>query len=82
MVLIQNYVPLESRVAAVNDFPAPTNKVGLQRFLGMINYYHRFIPRLADKLHPLYDATKVKGQALEWTPETLYCSQLLEYPTM
>ena len=60
-------MPLESRVTAVNDFPVPTNKVGLQHFLGMINYYHRFMPRLADKLHSLHDATKVKGQAIKWT---------------
>ena len=31
-------VPLESRVEAVSDFPVPTNKISLQRFLGMINY--------------------------------------------
>ena len=62
-------LPLESRVEAVSDFPMPTNKAGLQRFLGMINYYHRFIPRLADKLHPLHDATKVKGQTIEWISE-------------
>ena len=51
----------------MSDFPVPTNKVGLQRFLGMINYYRRFMPSLADKLLPLHDATKVKGQAIEWT---------------
>ena len=62
-------VPLEFRGEAVSDFPVPTNKVSLQRFLGMINYYHRFMPRLADKLHPLHDATKVKGQTIMWTPE-------------
>ena len=62
-------VPLESRVEAVSDFPVPTNKVSLQRFLGMINYYHRFMPRLADKLHSLHDATKVKGQTIIWTAE-------------
>ena len=60
-------MPLESRVTAASDFPVPTNKVGLQHFLGMINYYRRFMPRLADKLHPLHNATKVKGQAIEWT---------------
>ena len=58
---------LESRVTAVSDFSVPTKNVGLQRFLGMVNYYRRFMPRLADKLHPLHDATKVKGQAVEWT---------------
>jgi len=40
LVTTSGILPLESRVAAVNDFSAPTNKVGLQRFLGMINYYH------------------------------------------
>ena len=34
-----------------------------------INYYHRFMPQLADKLYPLYEATKVKGQAITWTPD-------------
>ena len=60
-------MPLESRVTAVGDFPVPTNKVSLQRFLGMINYYCCFMLRLADKLHPLHNATKVKGQVIEWT---------------
>ena len=66
-ITTSSIMPLESRVTAVSDFPVPTNKVGLQRFLGMINYYRRFMPRLADKLHPLHNATKVKGQAIEWT---------------
>ena len=66
-VTTSGIMPLESRVTSVSDFPVPTNKVGLQCFLGMINYYQRFMPRLADKLHPLHDATKVKGQAIEWT---------------
>ena len=61
--------PLPSRVDAVRNFPAPTSKTSLQRFLGMINYYHRFMPQLADKLYPLYEATKVKGQAITWTPD-------------
>ena len=58
--------PLPSRVDAVRIFPSKTS---LQRFLGMINYYHRFMPQLADKLYPLYEATKVKGQAISWTPD-------------
>lgn len=68
-VTASGILPLESRVEAVNEFPVPTSKASLQRFLGMINYYHRFMPMLADKLHPLHDATKVKGQTIEWTPE-------------
>lgn len=61
--------PLPARVDTVRDFPTPTSKAGLQRFLGMITYYHRFMPHLADKLYPLYEATKAKGQTITWTPE-------------
>ena len=62
-------MPLKSRVQAENDFPVPTSKASLQRFIGMINYYHRFMPRLANKLHPLHKATQTKGQNIKWTPE-------------
>lgn len=61
--------PMPSRVDAVSDFPVPDSKASLQRFLGMINFYHRFLPQLAEKLHPLHEATKTKGQTITWTPE-------------
>ena len=61
--------PLPSRVDAVREFPTPDSKASLQRFLGMINYYHRFMPQLAEKLYPLHEATKVKGQIITWTPD-------------
>ena len=62
-------LPLASRVQVVQDYQIPDSKVSLQRFLGMINYYHRFLPKLADKLRPLYEATKGKGQSIDWTSQ-------------
>lgn len=61
--------PLPSRVHTVLDFPTPDSIASLQRFLGMINYYHRFLPHLAEKLLPLHEATKGTGQTITWTPE-------------
>ena len=46
--------PLEDRVAAINDFPLPETKKQLKRFLGMVNFYHRFIPQAAALLAPLH----------------------------
>ena len=40
--------------------PPPDSKANLQCFLGMINYYHRFMPQLAEKLYLLHKATRVK----------------------
>ena len=52
--------PMPSKVKAIQDFPEPikaTDQVkAMERFLGMINYYHRFIPHAAEIMKPLYDA--------------------------
>jgi Reverse transcriptase (RNA-dependent DNA polymerase) len=50
--------PLEGRVAAVKNFPQPKTVRQLQSFLGMVNFYRRFIPGAAKILRPLTDALK------------------------
>ena len=42
--------PLASAVDAIVNFVRPEKQRALRRYLGMINYYHRFIPNCADKL--------------------------------
>ncbi len=61
--------PLPERVEAINKFPAPMSKTGLQEFLGMINYYHRFLPRAAHIMSPLYAALKKSASPFCWTAE-------------
>ena len=50
--------PLVSNVAAVQDFLPPTTVRELQQFLGMVNFYRRFLPRIAKVLVPLMDLLK------------------------
>lgn len=63
--------PLPSKVSAVSHFPQPQTVRGLQEFLGMVNFYHRFIARAAEILQPLYaalcDANKTKKNTIEWS---------------
>jgi len=61
--------PMATKVSAVADFPTPASKVELQRFLGMINYYHRFVPRIAQVLAPLHEATKGPGKDIIWSAD-------------
>ncbi|KAK3701031.1 hypothetical protein RRG08_063284 [Elysia crispata] len=61
--------PLPDPVAALRDSKPPQNRTGLQRFLGMINYYHRFLPGLAPILAPLHAQASGKGQSIEWSAE-------------
>lgn len=66
--------PLEKRVTAVTSFKKPNNTAELRRYLGMINFYHRFINNAATILTPLnkYLAGKKKKdkQPINWTTET------------
>ncbi|BHF78347.1 hypothetical protein SprV_0602146000 [Sparganum proliferum] len=45
--------PLPSKVATIRDFPPPSSKHQLQRFLDMVNFYCRFLPHCADTILPL-----------------------------
>lgn len=44
---------LESKVQAIKEFPQPKTVKELRRFLGMINFYRRFIPGAARMQAPL-----------------------------
>ena len=49
----EGIAPLPEKVEAVNNFPRPETFKQMRRFLGMLNYYHRFIPMAAGILAPL-----------------------------
>ncbi len=50
-------LPLPSHVAATQEFPCPTIIKELLAFLGMVNFYRRFLPSIACTLRPLPDET-------------------------
>lgn len=68
--------PNAERVAAIREWTLPQTKKQLQRFLGSLKFYHRFIPNAAATQAPLYDMTsaikKQDGQ-LDWLAETREC---------
>ena len=39
--------PLRQKVEDIGAIPMPVTKVDLQCFLGCVNFYHRFVPRIA-----------------------------------
>ena len=47
--------PTQEKVKAVTDTPKPTNVSELRAFLGLINYYGKFVQNLSTLLAPLYD---------------------------
>lgn len=47
--------PSPEKVSAIIEVPEPTSIKHIQQFVGMVNYYHRFIPRLAELLKPIHE---------------------------
>ena len=85
--------PLPMKVQAVRDFPQPQSQRQLRQFIGLVNFYHRFLPHCAalmQPLHALLTASKPKSQTLTWndtalaafkaTKEALANASLLSYP--
>ena len=48
----------EKKVRAITDAPRPTNKTEVRCLVGMVNYYAKFIPKLAQILKPIYNLLK------------------------
>ena len=64
--------PLSAKVDAILQFPRPTTLKKLQEFMGMLNFYHRFIPNAAAILRPLYAMLSNKSKLLSWSDDTTY----------
>ena len=59
------------KVAAINNFPKPTNVKELRRFVGMANFLHHFVERFSVTAAPLVEmvtvAEKNGSKVLLWT---------------
>ena len=60
----EGILPTNEKVEAINKMPAPTNVKELRTFLGMINFYRKFIPNASTKLEPLY---RLLNENVSWT---------------
>ena len=53
MIDEQGITPVPEKVTAIQNFPQPTSLRQLRRFLGLVNYYRRFIQGCSRILTPL-----------------------------
>ena len=62
---------LPDQVQVIRDFPQLSTLRQLQEFLGLVNFYHRFIPQCAAIVTPLDSLLKSTANSsctLQWTP--------------
>lgn len=60
--------PSDSKVAAIVEAPPPKNVSELKSFLGMVNYYGKFLPNLSTTLASLYQLLR-KETPWRWSDE-------------
>jgi deoxyuridine 5'-triphosphate nucleotidohydrolase len=60
--------PEETRIEAINKYPAPTNQTEIRRFLGLFASYRRFIPDAAKIAEPLNRLLR-KDSVWHWDEE-------------
>ena len=62
------YRPKPEVMPKIRDYPAPVDKKGIQKFLGIINFYRDHIPGVAEVGHPIYELLR-KYHRFKWEPE-------------
>nr|VZI27955.1 unnamed protein product [Spirometra erinaceieuropaei] len=67
----EGFCPLPSKVNAVRYLSPPTSKRQLQRFLGIVNFYHRFLSNCADLMLPLTNMLSGSKGPIKLTGEAL-----------
>ena len=80
--------PMESKYRAIRDAPQPQNVTQLKSYLGLLNYYSRFLPSISTTLQPLYMLlqksqpwiwNKPQQEAFESSKEKLLASDCLTH---
>ncbi|XP_062542315.1 uncharacterized protein K02A2.6-like [Armigeres subalbatus] len=50
----------KQKVAAIQEMPHPENREQVRAFLGLVNYYGRFLPNLSTRIYPINNLLKDK----------------------
>lgn len=60
--------PDPARIEKIKDYPIPVNKKKMEEWLGLVNYYRKFIPNCADLTEPHYALLRKKVK-FEWSED-------------
>ncbi|KAL9978544.1 hypothetical protein ACROYT_G016071 [Oculina patagonica] len=64
----EGFHPVEAKMNAIKEAPTPTNPSELKSFLGMLNFYGKFMPDLSSTLGPLHELLR-KDICWKWGTE-------------
>ena len=71
-------MPDPEKISGIESYPIPRDLKQLQQFLGLTNYYRRFIDHYSDIAAPLYELTRKTAKGFCWTPSCTTAFQSLK----
>ena len=77
LILGEGIEPVPEKLESIKCMPAPQTPKEVKRYLGLIGYYRKFIPKFSDIARPLTNLTK-KDVPYEWTPECTKTFEMLK----
>ena len=69
VISIKGIEPDGNKLAAVTAYPTPRNSKEVKQFIGLSNYYRRFIPHYAEVAEPLHRILRKTSKNFNWTAE-------------
>ncbi|XP_055620700.1 uncharacterized protein K02A2.6-like isoform X2 [Toxorhynchites rutilus septentrionalis] len=67
--------PSPKKISTISQAKAPTNVAELRAFLGLINFYNKFVPNLSSRLRSLY-ALLANNANFDWTDD---CEEAFQF---
>lgn len=61
--------PADTNISNINNFPVPNTMRRLRRFVGMANFFRKFIKGFSELIAPLTDLTKKSNSSFKWNEE-------------
>ena len=66
------------KIKAITSYPVPSDIKELRQFLGLSNYYRRFIEHYLDITEPLHKLTRKSGSSYQWTEQCASAFRVLK----
>ena len=65
MLSAEGIQALPKKLDSITNMPAPENQTEVKQFLGLVGYYHKFVPHFSDISRPLSKLTR-KDTPFAW----------------
>ena len=75
IVTAEGVKPNPAKTKAVSTYPVPQDVHELRQFLGLANYYRRFVKDYSRIAEPLHQLTRKTSKGFQWTPS---CQEAFE----